>query len=358
MLLPGTIINNRYELLEGIYRGGMGEVWVVKDKVLGRKVALKTVNTKYLEQNPKAISILFDEANTGAKLIGHPNVVTVLDFGEYTFNSTSTHFLAMEYVEGMTVGKWINDIKPKLDPLTYYNISLLIAWEICKAISFAHRKGILHRDIKPLNVFLSDYGVTKVGDFGLARFVDAVTRTHTVWKAMSPAYAAPEQWKGEKHTENTDIYQLGCTLYHIFTGSLPFDLSGLPVLMNAHLNEKPEPPHIISDLIPENLSNKILGTLEKKPKNRTDLWQINDAIADEIQIKYILEIDVHEESEPIQKIVSEITEFGLESLKKGSFEFTFPDFSEVLSESIQVILAGVTNFKVRRVDTLEKKAAS
>lgn len=228
MLFIGDVVNGRYKVVELIARGGMGEVWKCNDEFLDRPVAMKTVNPEYLATNPKALSILKDEAKTSARLIGHPNIVCTLDLEEYKGKGTSIHFIVMEYVRGPSVARWIGETSTKLDDVTNFNINLLIAWELCKALGYAHRQGILHRDIKPLNVFVSNYGTTKVGDFGLARFVEAITRTHTVWRAMSPAYAAPEQWQGQKQTFKTEVYQLGCTLYHIFTKKLPFNYGGAP----------------------------------------------------------------------------------------------------------------------------------
>jgi serine/threonine-protein kinase len=311
-------------------------------------VALKTVYPQYLATSPKSLSVLKDEAKIGAKLIGHPNIVCTLDLGEYKARSTSVHFIVLEYISGPTVARWIVDISSDLDDVTNFNINLLIAWEICKALDFAHQRKILHRDIKPLNIFIADYGIVKVGDFGLSRFVEAITRTHTVYKAMSPAYSSPEQWRGEKQVLDTEIYQLGCTLYHLFTGKLPFDHAGLPALMNAHLNEKPVPPNKVVQSIPKKLSDAILSALEKKPADRIGHWELHDVIAEEIRSKYILEIDVHNSKKKLQKIAANICDLDEGDLASGPMEYTFPDFAEVLSESIQLILAGIKSIRLKR----------
>lgn len=349
MLSTGDVINERYKVTELIARGGMGEVWKANDEVLGRPVAMKTVNPEYLATNPKALSILKDEAKMSARLIGHPNIVCTLDLGEFKDKETPTHFIVMEYVQGPSIARWIEETSAKLDNVTNFNINLLIAWELCKALGYAHREGILHRDIKPLNVFVSNYGTTKVGDFGLARFIEAITRTHTVWRAMSPAYAAPEQWRSRKHTLDTEVYQLGCTLYHILTRRLPFNNPGLLALMNAHLKEDPKPPIRIMTCIPKSISDAILRALQKKPKDRIELWRLYDTIAEKIRSKYIMKVDVHESPKKVRDLVAEITDFSEKGLAEGPFEFTFPDFSEVLSESIQLVLSGITTFKVRQV---------
>lgn len=350
MFFRDNVINERYKLESLVARGGMGEVWRCRDITLDRVVALKTVNPEHLASNPDALSILKDEAKTGAALLGHPNVVSILDLGKSEQEQENpVYFIVMEYVDGMSLGQWLQSVIPKLDAATAFHINLFISWEICKAIGYAHRNKILHRDIKPLNVFLSRYGVTKIGDFGLARFVEAVTRTHTVWRAMSPAYAAPEQWHGKKATTHTDIYQLGCTLYHLFLRQLPFDHPGLPALMNAHLNEIPKPPSKVDANIPESLSAALMSAMAKKTEDRIELWKLRDVLSEEIRGKYSMTVDVHGASDEVRKHVAEITDFEEAGLKQGPYPFDFPDFSEVLAEAMELALHGITGIKVQRL---------
>ncbi|MEK5175538.1 serine/threonine-protein kinase [Heyndrickxia sp. FSL W8-0496] len=347
MFITNSILNERYKLLQLLFRGGMGEVWVAKDIVLDRKVAIKTVSQILLNNDDSAIKVFQDEAKIGARLLGHPNIVAILDYGIYENDTQEKdYYIVMEYVEGMNVETFIKSFKSILDEETYYHICLLIAWEMGRAIDYAHKQGILHRDIKPLNSFISLFGVTKVGDFGLARIIDAVTRTHTVNDFQSPPYSAPEQWKGEKHVEGTDIYQFGCTLYHLFTGRLIFD-KGKMALMYAHLNEEPQAPKDFCESMPVELSDKILGMVNKEIEDRTDLWEINDIIANELQKSFTLKVTVDKENtELIDKIVK-ITDFSSETLvEKGEAQFDFPDSNEVLSEGIQLILNGITSFSI------------
>lgn len=345
-MFPGTIINNRYQLKNIISSGGMGEVWEATDIALKRSVAIKTIRPDYLKENPKAISVFLDEASTAATLIGHPNIVSVLDIGNYVNEFTETHYLVMEFVEGITVQQWINTVKPMLDSTTYFYISLFIALELCKAVDYTHREGIFHRDIKPLNIFLSsNYGITKVGDFGLARFIDAVTRTHTVNTSMSPAYAAPEQWKGEEFVNATDVYQLAATIFHLITGQVPFNHQGIYALMNAHINEIPSYPHEHNPLLPKELSEMITRALSKDSSTRPGLWELHDEIAKTVQKKFELTISLEGLSEESKELVNKITSFDTEDDSR-SVSFDFPDFSEPLSESIQLILAGITDIKI------------
>lgn len=348
MLTLGSKINNRYELVKFIAPGGMGEVWKAKDLILDRNVALKFVNENYIKQNPKAKKILLDEAKAASSLLGHPNVIVVLDFDKVEILGNENYYIVMEFVDGISVEKWIEEIKPIIDATTYYNISLLISLQICKAIECSHKKGIQHRDIKPLNVFLSQDGLVKVGDFGIAKFINEVTRTHTVWNASSPGYTAPEQWKGEKPTIYTDIYQLGCTLYHILTGHLPFEKNSIASMAYAHVNDVALAPNKVSNIISKDISDMIMNLIQKDEDKRGELWEILDCIAKEIQKQYEFQCDFSSKNDKELKNIYEITEIDEETMKAGHAEIDFPDYSEVLSEGIELILSGVTEFKILR----------
>lgn len=347
MLLSKKTLHKRYLLNRLISPGGMGEVWDCTDKLLKRSIAIKFVQPNYIKSDPSSKKILIDEARMGAKLLGHPNIVSILDFGEFTEDKNTYPFIVMEFVKGITVNEWINNPYVN-DEEAYYYISLLIAYQTCIGVEYAHKQSIFHRDIKPLNIFLSDYGITKIGDFGLARFINAATRTHTVNKAMSFAYSAPEQWKGESHTKNIDIYQLGATLYHLFTRKLPFENTDIMGLMYAHLNKTPPKPNTITALLPETISNLIMNFMEKDPSDRVELWELRDALATEIQGTYRIQMDCSKESEEFRDLVYNITDFDNSDIKNGSIAYTYPDFTEALSECMQLSILGVKNLKIQK----------
>ncbi|WP_378955428.1 serine/threonine protein kinase [Pelosinus sp. sgz500959] len=341
MFKPGFVANDRYLIEELIAPGGMGQVWKSVDNRLNRSVALKTILPQYIKANADALAIFKDEAKAGAALLGHPNIVGVLDVDQ----DIDIEYIVMEYIDGITVHQWIMD-RNFLDPVTYFNTSLFIGLEICKGLDYAHKKGILHRDIKPLNSFISNYGVIKVGDFGLARIINASTRAHTVKETMTYNYAAPEQWENKPHTIKTDIYQLGCTLYELFTGRSVFNLP-LPAIAFAHINTEPQPPKEVNPLIPKKISDMILKALKKDQDERAELWEIRDTLSEEIQFPYNIELNNFNELSAITiEKIGDLLDIELSPNTKPPHVWTVPDYTEALSESIQMILTGITDFRV------------
>ena len=338
MFQDGILLSNRYLLQRPLGNpGGMGMVWQAVDQHVNRTVAVKTVRPDYLTGNPQAPQVLEDEARFGARLLGHPNVLCTLDFDAVEIDGAIVPFIVMEYIEGPTVQQWVDTIAPQLDTRTAFNVNLFIAHGVCSAIDYAHRNNILHRDIKPDNIFLSEYGYPKVGDFGIARIIEAMPRTHTVADHLSVAYAAPEQWEGKPTTIETDVYQLGVTLYELFTGRLPYTSSGA-ALINAHLRGRPRAPNKVASHIPDELSNVLTRCLAKKPERRAELWELFDAIASLIKAEYDLVLDVSKMSPTVLEQINDITGFEEELLGKDSFSWRYPDFSEIFSEVIQILI--------------------
>lgn len=339
MFFPNAKIMDRYLTYRILGRGGMGEVWKCYDEILNRFVVIKSVSPELANARPQHTDIFIDEARIGASLVGHPNVVTTFDLINEPKKDDPILAIVMEFVEGISCASWIEKHSSTLDAATKHYISLQIAIDTCKAVGYAHRHTILHRDIKPLNIFISKYGLTKIGDFGISRYADAVTREHTVWNFRSPAYSAPEQWLDEKPTTETDVYQLGCTLFHLFTGNLPFEASSVSALIQKHLTETPKSPKILNNLISQELSDLIEKSLHKKKTDRPDIWQIVDALSNDIQKKYTLDIEFDGTNEELVQKIFQITEFNAETMRNdGNFSYTFPDYNEAISEAIELTL--------------------
>jgi serine/threonine-protein kinase len=346
-LAPATVINGRYELVSRIAQGGMGEVWRAKDIRLGRVVAVKAVHPHYLNSNPKALLIFQDEARAGACLLGEPNVIAVLDIVEHVDAAERSYFIVMEFVDGATLSRWIGEIAPKIDEVTRYYINVYIAWQLCRAMQSAHGLGILHRDMKPLNAFIAATGILKIGDFGLARFIEAVTRTHTVARSMSAAYAAPEQWREEKHGETTDVYQLGCTLYQLFTGVLPFDRSSLMALMTAHLTLAPKSAKSFVGHMSGPIDAAIISMMAKDPDLRCALWKLNDALSAILFQKFCCVYNVAKMSMEERELFYDITEIGMDDESDMEVIHNASDPIEMLQEGLALSVAGFTKFSIK-----------
>ena len=165
---------------------------------------------------------------------------------------------------------------------------------------------------------------------------------------MSPAYAAPEQWKGQKPTMKTDIYQFGCTLHQLFAKKLPFDHNSPPALMNAHLNDAPPDLRAANSLVSEALAKAVATALAKTPTDRDSLWKIHDVLAADIIHKYRLTVDLSGETDATRQLVNELTEFNSAHIKK-KFIYTYQEYDEALSESIALVANGITKLSIGKV---------
>lgn len=335
-------INDRYELTDRLGVGGMGEVFKADDLLLGRKVALKFVEQRELVNNPGAEDVLGDEARTAGALLGHPNVVSVLDLIQVKSAVRPGPALVMEFVEGVTLADWIHSYRPKLDTVTDTTISMYISMCIIDGVQAAHAKGLLHRDIKPLNVLCSIDGYVKVADFGLARVVDALTRTHTVWNRHTPLYAAPEQWKDEKPTKSTDTYQLCSTLYQLFAGVTAVTPGSLFSMMRWHDKSTPRPLSELNDSVPEDVVDVIMRGLSKKPNERPALWEIYDACATGVLTGTTqVTADLRACSPQNRKDIVALTDFAADTVAtEDEFATDYPNVIEAAGESIGMALLG------------------
>ncbi|AJG98688.1 protein kinase [Clostridium beijerinckii] len=253
----GTLLINRYELLEKIGEGGMGIVYKAKCHLLNRFVAVKILKSE-LSNNEEFILRFKREANSIASL-SHPNIVNIYDIG----SENNINFIVMEYINGKTLKQVLRD-NVRLSPDTTLNISLQMA----EALIYAHKNNIIHRDIKCDNILISDDNIAKLTDFGIAKLPNSSTITNSNKIIGSVHYFSPEQAKGGYVDFRTDIYALGIVMYEMITGNVPFNGKTSISVAIMHIQEPVIPPkNFIAD-IPENINLVILKALEKNPADR------------------------------------------------------------------------------------------
>ncbi len=255
---PHTVIGGRYELGDQIARGGTAQVFLARDLLLGRPVALKVLFSE-LSTDRAFVERFRREAQAAANL-SHPNIVPVFDWGE----TDSTYFIVMEYVDGEALSSIIRTQAPLTPAQT-----ASVASDIAKALAYAHRHGVVHRDIKPGNVLITADGQVKVTDFGIARAIGAdeqITQTGLVMGTAT--YFSPEQAQGLGVDGRSDIYALGVVLYEMVAGRPPFVGESPVAIANQHVREHPQPPSAFNPELPPALEAIILQAMAKLPKER------------------------------------------------------------------------------------------
>lgn len=251
------ILGNRYEIIKKIGGGGMAVVYLAKDVFLDRPVAVKVLREEYIGDQDY-IRRFHKEAKAIASL-SHPNIVNIYDFGI----NNDRAFLVMEYVEGQT----LKDIIQKKGVLSTAETAE-IGRQICLGVAEAHRKNIVHKDIKPHNILIEKSGNVKVADFGIAQAVDNNTITHSKGILGSAHYFSPEQAKGEAIDYKTDIYSIGVVLYEMATGKVPFSGDNPVTVALKHIQAQPIlPSKIVPDISPK-LEHIILKAMAKDPSQR------------------------------------------------------------------------------------------
>jgi len=255
----GTLIGNRYEIVETIGKGGMAIVYKAKCQILNRYVALKVLRPEYREDKD-FISRFKVEAQSAGSL-SHPNVVSIYD----VVQEDDLDYIVMEYVEGVTLKQYVEakGTIPWREAVDY-------AAQICAGLDHAHKKGIVHKDIKPHNVIITREGTLKITDFGIAKVMSSSTITTGNTTMGSVHYFSPEQARGGYTDAKTDIYSLGVVLYEMVTGKLPFDGDTAIAVAMQHIEKEPILPSVLAPDIPKSLENVIRRAMSKEKALRYD----------------------------------------------------------------------------------------
>jgi serine/threonine protein kinase len=274
--MPEELLDERYRLGDRIGSGGMGEVWRAYDQNLHREVAVKLITGLGHSHDPKAAARFVQEARAAARLSSQ-HIVTVYELGTARMGGgAAVPYLVMELLDGRPLDRLIHggDGLPPLDDAARW------AGQMCKALGTAHAAGVVHRDMKPANVLVvegdaadREDSMVKVLDFGTARFLDSTSAPTTLTAVGSvvgtPAYMSPEQARGDVPVdERSDLYSLGCILYELVTGRLPFEASAWHVLLRKQMDEPPVPPRHLRPELPVDWEELILALLAKDPDDR------------------------------------------------------------------------------------------
>ncbi len=252
----GVIFAGRYLLERKLGSGGMADVWLAEDQELGRKVAVKILHERYA--NDDQFVERFRREATHAASLSHPNIVSIFDRGE----ASGSYFIVMEYVEGRTLKELI--VSRGSCPVP---VAITYVRQVLAGLRFAHRAGIVHRDVKPHNVIVDSEGRVKVMDFGIARA--GTSQMTEVGSIIGTAqYLSPEQARGAPVDESSDLYSTGILLYELLTGAVPFNGETPVEVAMKHLSQVPEPPSRLRPEVPHDLDLIVIRALAKEPADR------------------------------------------------------------------------------------------
>lgn len=299
----GKKINDRYLIIGNIGSGGMANVFLARDLILDREVAVKVL--RYDFQNDQAAIRRFQREALAATELVHPNIVSVYDVGE----EDGQQYLVMEYVKGMDLKRYIQTQYP-----IAYDKVVDIMDQILSAMSLAHHHRIIHRDLKPQNILINEEGVVKITDFGIAIALSETSITQTNSMLGSVHYLSPEQARGSMATNQSDIYAMGIILYEMITGRVPFDGESAVTIALKHFQDELPDIHIYSQQVPQALENVVLKATAKDPINRyktteemqADLYTSLDANrAQEAKWSPVPILDETRAIEPVEEVVPE-----------------------------------------------------
>jgi serine/threonine-protein kinase len=253
----GRLINGRYRLIAPLGEGGMATIWRAVDEQLDREVAVKLLREQF--GSDAGFAARFRQEARAAGSLSHPNIVPVYDYGT---DADGSQFIVMQLVEGDTLATLLRE-RGHLET----DDAVRIALGVASALEAAHRRGLVHRDVKPGNILLTDDGDVKVTDFGIARAVSEASMTVTGTTLGSVHYFSPEQARGDEVTGASDVYALGIVLYEMLTGRRPFEGDSAAGVALKRLNEDPAPPSAFRP-VPTGLSAIVMRALQREPADR------------------------------------------------------------------------------------------
>ncbi|MBU5426483.1 Stk1 family PASTA domain-containing Ser/Thr kinase [Tissierella pigra] len=277
----GKILSGRYEILEQIGGGGMALVYKAKCQLLDRFVAIKVLKDEFV--NDDEFVRKFRRESQAAASLSHPNIVNIYDVGVENDGNNQIYYIVMEYIKGKT----LKEIIKEKNKLSIEN-TLEYSYQIAGALENAHKNGIVHRDIKPHNIMITEDNRVKVTDFGIARAVTNSTVTTTSNVLGSVHYFSPEQARGGYTDEKSDIYSLGIVMYEMVTGQLPYQGESPITVALKHVQEDIKPPRELNSSIPVTFENIILKCVQKRQADRysniteliKDIKRVEDNIGD------------------------------------------------------------------------------
>ncbi|HET6379756.1 MAG TPA: Stk1 family PASTA domain-containing Ser/Thr kinase [candidate division Zixibacteria bacterium] len=254
----GLLINDRYRLIAPLGEGGMATLWRAVDEQLDREVAVKILREQY--GSDPGFAARFRQEARAAGSLAHPNIVPVYDYG--TDSETGNQFIVMQLVEGQDLAAILRE-RGTLST----DDAVRVALGVASALEAAHRRGIVHRDVKPGNILITDDGEVKVTDFGIARAVSETSMTVTGTTLGSVHYFSPEQARGDEVTGRSDVYALGIVLYEMLTGRRPFEGDSAAGVALKRLTEDPPPPSTLRP-VPSGLEAIVMRALQREPQDR------------------------------------------------------------------------------------------
>ncbi|WP_050181494.1 Stk1 family PASTA domain-containing Ser/Thr kinase [Domibacillus robiginosus] len=256
-MLIGKNLSGRYKIVRTIGGGGMAHVYLARDMILDRDVAIKVLRFDFAGEDE--FLRRFQREAQAASSLAHPNIVSIYDVGE----EDNIHFIVMEYVDGMTLKEYIQQFSP-----VSYETVIDIMRQMTAAVAFAHQHSIIHRDVKPHNMLIDRDGIVKMTDFGIAMAMSATSITQTNAVLGSVHYISPEQARGGMATKKSDIYALGIVMYELLTGKLPFSGESAVSIALKHLQTDTPSIKTMDPGIPQSIENIVLHATAKDPFHR------------------------------------------------------------------------------------------